>query len=45
MHKTCFEQLLGDKNWIKCPLCYTIYGQMTGDQPKGTMNHRLDKNM
>ena len=28
---------------IKCPICYTIYGIQTGDQPKGTMTHYIDK--
>jgi deltex len=29
---------------IKCPVCYQIYGIMTGDQPDGTMNHHVSKN-
>ena len=45
MHKNCFVQLLGNKKWIKCPLCYTISGEMTGDQPQGTMTHSVEKNL
>lgn len=37
--------MLGDKHWIKCPLCYTIFGELTGDQPPGSMSHNVDKNL
>jgi len=30
---------------IKCPNCTRIYGVMTGDQPPGTMNTYIDKNL
>ena len=30
---------------IKCPVCYMIYGIMTGDQPEGTMHHKVNKKM
>jgi deltex-like protein len=36
--------MIGGKKWAKCPICSTIFGHMTGDQPEGTMNYTIDKN-
>lgn len=38
-------QMIGEKKWAKCPICSTIFGKMTGDQPPGTMNYIVDKNL
>ena len=39
-HKTCLEQMalvtMGE-GYIKCPICSSIYGLMTGDMPSGKM--------
>jgi hypothetical protein len=35
--------LIGDKQWAKCPVCSTIFGILTGDQPDGTMQVKFDK--
>lgn len=32
-HRHCLLQLIGEKHWAKCPICSTIFGHMTGDQP------------
>jgi deltex-like protein len=37
--------MIGEKKWAKCPICSTIFGHMTGDQPNGTMHHNIDKNL
>jgi len=37
--------MIGEKKWAKCPICSTIFGHMTGDQPPGTMDYYVDKNM
>ena len=37
-HKNCLIQLIGEKKWAKCPICMTIFGHMTGDQPEGNMS-------
>jgi deltex-like protein len=37
--------MIGEKKWAKCPICSTIFGHMTGDQPDGTMTEYLDKNL
>ena len=37
LHKHCFYQLKGDKDWIRCPVCSSIFGEMIGDQSPGTM--------
>ena len=26
LHKSCFDSLKGNKDWIKCPVCSTIFG-------------------
>ena len=44
-HKGCLKEMIGTSKWIKCPVCGTIYGKMMGDQPDGTMKHKVDKNM
>lgn len=36
-HLECMDNMIGDKEFIKCPICNVIYGMYTGDQPKGTM--------
>jgi deltex-like protein len=35
--------LCGDKEWIKCPVCSTIYGKMIGDQPAGSMTWSIQQ--
>jgi hypothetical protein len=35
-HIECLQNLMGDKESVKCPNCNKIYGIITGDQPKGT---------
>jgi deltex-like protein len=37
--------LKGEKDWIKCPVCSTIFGVMIGDQPPGTMTWTVYKDM
>lgn len=44
-HRHCLLSLIGEKNWAKCPICSTIFGHMTGDQPDGKMWVDVDKNM
>jgi deltex-like protein len=44
-HKMCLFQMIGEKKWAKCPICSTIFGHMTGDQPSGTMKNYTDKNL
>lgn len=44
-HKGCLKNMLGKNQWMKCPICGTIFGKMIGDQPDGTMKHKVDKNM
>lgn len=44
-HKICLLQLIGKNQWAKCPICSTIFGHMTGDQPEGKMTHNVDKNL
>lgn len=44
-HISCLINLIGEKHWAKCPVCSTIFGKMTGDQPEGTMTVTVDKNM
>ncbi|CAI2372144.1 unnamed protein product [Moneuplotes crassus] len=36
-HKGCAEMMLGDKSYLKCPICANIYGFMTGEMPSGRM--------
>eukprot|EP00826_Nyctotherus_ovalis_P055194 TRINITY_DN7314_c0_g2_i3.p1 TRINITY_DN7314_c0_g2~~TRINITY_DN7314_c0_g2_i3.p1 ORF type:complete len:208 (-),score=59.36 TRINITY_DN7314_c0_g2_i3:47-670(-) len=36
-HKKCVEMLAGESGGLKCPLCDTIYGELTGDMPEGEM--------
>lgn len=31
------------QEWVKCPVCSTIYGKMEGDQPPGTMTYVVNK--
>ncbi|CAD8106121.1 unnamed protein product [Paramecium sonneborni] len=35
-HYVCLQPLL-NKNFVKCPICNQIFGQLTGDQPNGIM--------
>ena len=35
--------MIGDKKWIKCPVCACIYGRMMGDMPEGKMTVKFDK--
>jgi deltex-like protein len=46
-HLACIENYIQAqtiKDWIKCPICCFIYGQMKGDMPPGTMTYTVDKN-
>lgn len=45
LHRGCFQMLKGEKQWIKCPVCSSIYGLMIGDQSPGTMHHTLHPGM
>jgi hypothetical protein len=36
--------MIGERKWAKCPICLTIFGHMTGDQPEGKMTVSVDKN-
>lgn len=45
MHYECLKSLIKDQNWIKCPVCSTIYGKMIGDQPEGSMSYSVDPHM
>jgi deltex-like protein len=42
-HFGCLKNLIGEKDWAKCPVCSTIFGIMTGDQPDGTMDVSYQK--
>ena len=35
-HIECINNLIGDKNNFKCPICSKIYGTLIGDMPEGT---------
>ena len=35
-HIECINNLVGDKNNFKCPICSRIYGTLIGDMPEGT---------
>ena len=35
-HIECLNNLIGDKNNFKCPVCSRIYGVLIGDMPPGT---------
>jgi hypothetical protein len=41
IHIGCLKGLIGDKEWIRCPVCFTIFGVMIGDQPYGTMSWNI----
>jgi hypothetical protein len=40
-HIECLDNMIGDKDFIKCPNCTIVYGTIIGDQPKGTMKVSL----
>ena len=44
-HTECLYNLYKSSNssYIKCPVCFTINGIMTGEQPDGTMKVRITK--
>ena len=42
-HRECLLMCI-TSSFIRCPVCYQIYGVMVGDQPDGTMTHRVEKN-
>jgi deltex-like protein len=44
-HKHCLKNMMGDKKWIKCPVCSSIFGKMMGDQPDGKMRVTVDPKM
>ena len=44
-HKGCLKNLLGDKKWVKCPVCSAIFGKMVGDMPEGKMRVTVDNKM
>ena len=37
--------MIGNKEWIKCPICSSIYGKMLGDMPDGKMAVNVDSKM
>ena len=37
-HIECLNNLIGGKNYFKCPICAKIYGVLIGDMPHGTFN-------
>jgi hypothetical protein len=41
-HVECLAEMLGDKKFIKCPICMKLYGIQTGDQPPGVMRAYID---
>jgi deltex-like protein len=41
-HKPCIEAMLSGSQHLKCPVCMSVYGTMTGDQPAGTMTVTAD---
>lgn len=45
MHYECLKSLIGEKEWMKCPVCSTIFGKMIGDQPDGQMTWSIDNSM
>jgi len=40
-HADCVELCRGDKDFVRCPNCALIYGEMTGDMPEGYMRITL----
>jgi len=42
-HVECVNNMIGDKMFIKCPICMKIYGKQTGTQPNGTMKASIMK--
>ncbi len=42
-HLECLANLKGEKDFIKCPICFKTYGIEIGDQPEGTMIAYIDK--
>lgn len=44
-HMECLGNLIGEKKWAKCPICSTIFGTMTGDQPEGQMGVSINHNI
>ena len=44
-HMSCLLNLIGEKKWAKCPICSTIFGKMTGDQPEGDMKVSINKHV
>ena len=45
MHFECFKSFVKDQEWVKCPVCSTIFGKMIGDQPPGTMTWNVNPHM
>jgi deltex-like protein len=39
-HAECLVHCKGRANFIKCPICGSTYGIITGDMPKGTMRYK-----
>lgn len=37
--------MIKDQDWVKCPVCSTIYGKMIGDQPPGVMNYQSNPHL
>lgn len=42
-HLECLVNLKGKNDFIKCPICFKIYGIQKGEQPEGTMIAYIDK--
>lgn len=43
MHYECLKELTKAQDWVKCPVCSSIYGKMLGDQPPGKMTYVVNK--
>jgi hypothetical protein len=41
-HLDCMSDMIGDNEFIKCPVCNKIYGILKGTQPPGTMYAYVD---
>lgn len=44
-HVDCIFEMLGDKDFLRCPICMTIYGIFKGNQPDGTMTAKVSKSL
>lgn len=44
-HKGCLHELIKNREWVKCPVCTSIFGVMKGDQPPGKMKKIYKKDL